>query len=152
MQVKNYIVENLSLFMDYLERELCQQGISYVKIDNEIHFQNQIIRLYDFKRNYDEMIKWFIMNKLQEPSQEKGVSLDNLLIIIPEEDFDKERAEELMNYITNMKVKPISEISELSEFFIERKKCYPKRNHSTLKRESIEVNQKLKRYNRKRKI
>lgn len=148
MQVKNYIVENSFLFMDCLERELCRQGISYVKIDNEIHFQNQIIRLYDFEKDFDEIIKWFIMKELQE----KEVSLDDLLIITPEEDFYKKQAEKIMNCISKIERRPILEIPESKEFLIERKKCYLKRNHNTLKRESIEVNQKLKRYNTKRKI
>lgn len=38
MKVKNYIVENCYEFIDKLERELCKKGISYVRIDREIHF------------------------------------------------------------------------------------------------------------------
>ncbi len=47
MIVKNYIVENCYEFIDKLERELCKKGISYVRIDREIHFLDQIIRFYD---------------------------------------------------------------------------------------------------------
>lgn len=53
MKVKNYIVENCYEFIDELERELCIRGISYVKIDREIHFLNQIIRFYDFELDKD---------------------------------------------------------------------------------------------------
>ncbi len=49
MKVKNYIVENCYEFIDKLERELCKKGISYVRIDREIHFLDQIIRFYDSK-------------------------------------------------------------------------------------------------------
>ena len=53
MKVKNYIIENCYVFIDELERELCKRGISYVRIDREIHFLNQIIRLYDFELDRD---------------------------------------------------------------------------------------------------
>lgn len=49
MKVKNYIVENCYEFLDELERELCKNGISYVRIDKEFHFLDQIIRFYDFE-------------------------------------------------------------------------------------------------------
>lgn len=48
MNVKKYLVENSWYFMNELERELCIQGISYVRIENEFHFNNQIIRFFDF--------------------------------------------------------------------------------------------------------
>lgn len=44
MNVKKYLVENSEYFMNELERQLCIQGISYVRIENEFHFNNQIIR------------------------------------------------------------------------------------------------------------
>ena len=53
MKVKNYIVENCYIFIDELERELCKRGISYVRIDREIHFLDQIIRLYGFELDRD---------------------------------------------------------------------------------------------------
>ena len=49
MRVRNFIIENRNLFMDTLEKELCIYGISYVRIDNEIHFLDQIIRFYDIQ-------------------------------------------------------------------------------------------------------
>lgn len=48
MKVRYYIVENCYEFIDALERELCQKGIFYVKIDTEIHFLDQIVRFLDF--------------------------------------------------------------------------------------------------------
>ena len=44
MNVQKYLVENSEYFMNELERELCIQGISYVRIENKFHFNNQIIR------------------------------------------------------------------------------------------------------------
>lgn len=45
MNVKKYLVENSEYFMNELERQLCIQGISYVRIENEFHF---IIKLFVF--------------------------------------------------------------------------------------------------------
>lgn len=152
MKVKNYIVENASLFMDCLERELCQQGISYVKIENEIHFENQIVRLYDFEKDCVEIIKCLIMKELREQEQENKISLDSLLIIRKEEEFYEKVTEKLMKSISRTEKGIILEIPELEKTFTEREQCYPKRNRSTLKQESLEVNQKLKKYNTKRKV
>ena len=67
MKVKNYIVENCYVFIDELERELCKRGISYVRIDREIHFLDQIIRLYDFELDrdiiYSRLINEISLNK-----------------------------------------------------------------------------------------
>lgn len=60
MKVKNYIVENCYEFIDELERNLCKKGISYVRIDREIHFLDQIIRFYDFKLDKDIMYRVMI--------------------------------------------------------------------------------------------
>lgn len=47
MIVKNLFVNEVDIYIDELLKELIKNEISYVKIDNEIHFDNYIIRLYD---------------------------------------------------------------------------------------------------------
>ena len=74
MKVKNYIIENCYVFIDELERELCKRGISYVRIDREIHFLNQIIRLYDFELDRDIIYSRLI----------NGISLKNQNILCHE--------------------------------------------------------------------
>ena len=74
MKVKNYIIENCCVFIDELERELCKRGISYVRIDREIHFLNQIIRLYDFELDRDIIYSRLI----------NGISLKNQNILCHE--------------------------------------------------------------------
>lgn len=54
MKVKNYIVENCYEFIDKLERELCKKGISYVRIDREIHFLDQNI-IHDMLLNFKKL-------------------------------------------------------------------------------------------------
>ena len=74
IKVKNYIIENCYVFIDELERELCKRGISYVRIDREIHFLNQIIRLYDFELDRDIIYSRLI----------NGISLKNQNILCHE--------------------------------------------------------------------
>lgn len=54
MIVRNIYVSNKELFVDNLLRELIKQEISYVLIDNELHFSNYIIR---FMENCSKIIR-----------------------------------------------------------------------------------------------
>ena len=47
MRVKNIFVNDIELFIDKLIRELIKNEISYVQIDNEIHFGGYIYRFYE---------------------------------------------------------------------------------------------------------
>ena len=47
MRVKNIFVNDIELFIDELIRELIKNEISYVQIDNEIHFDGYIYRFYE---------------------------------------------------------------------------------------------------------
>lgn len=49
MRVKNFLVDERAIVMDELERFLCIQGISYVKVENEIHCQDLILKFYEFE-------------------------------------------------------------------------------------------------------
>ena len=49
MIVRNILVNNSEKLIDLLVRYLIKYGISYVLIDNEIHFDNYIIRFYDIE-------------------------------------------------------------------------------------------------------
>lgn len=49
MTVKNIHVVNLERFLDELIKELIIADISYVQVDNEIHFQDKIYRFYESK-------------------------------------------------------------------------------------------------------
>ena len=65
MQVKNYIVDNYQVLINCLEEELCKNGIFYVRIDNEIHFQDKIIRFYDIEVDKKETL-YYHMNKSKQ--------------------------------------------------------------------------------------
>lgn len=53
MEVKNILVEDKEKFLNGLLKILGLNGISYVQVDNEIHFQDFIYRLYDKNSSID---------------------------------------------------------------------------------------------------
>lgn len=59
MKIKNFLVEQIDHIMDEVERILCLEGISYIKVDNEIHCPNLILRFYDMENRLviNEIIK-----------------------------------------------------------------------------------------------
>lgn len=122
MKIKNYIVENYQLFMGYLEEELCKNSISYVRIDNEIHFLNQIIRFYDFELDKKEIIQ----SQIFKPN----IKIEELMVYVPER-----------NYIPEIKLEKVSR-------FKDNIKCYQPRIRPVKKQESNTVKQQLKRYSR----
>ena len=109
MNVKKYLVENSEYFMNELERELCIQGISYVRIENEFHFNNQIIRFFDFddlkillpvlmkEELKEESLEFYQIVGKQEyervmpyyESRNKKMNKDNKFFLFDEVDSDK---------------------------------------------------------------
>lgn len=47
-RVKNILVNDVNCYTDLLARSLCQNGINYVQIENEFHFDDMIYRIYGF--------------------------------------------------------------------------------------------------------
>lgn len=62
MKVKNILVENRNEFQELLIRELINNEISYVQIENEFHFLDKIYRFYDFDEisyiDFDRYLKF----------------------------------------------------------------------------------------------
>lgn len=120
MKIKNFIVENKELILEYLERTLCQKGISYARIDNEIHFQNQIIRLYDIENDLEEIIR-FVIGKM---------------------DMEKREMIRLINVLKNRR----NILLENPETYYENERKYQRMNKNIQKQQSHQVNQKIKAY------
>lgn len=55
MQVKNILVTNKDIFIEFLIKELINNRISYVQIDNEFHFEDKIYRFFD-KKDYQREV------------------------------------------------------------------------------------------------
>jgi len=127
MRVKSYVIENREEFINELEKELCQNGISYVKIGYEFHFLDQIIRFYDFEIDKCMIINSFLMKESQKQMEKLEINLDDMPKKI--DPFD-------LLVGLSYKDKHIDEYS----------KNYQRRNKFNQKQESIKVNQKLKRY------
>ncbi len=120
MKIENYIVENYQLLMDLLEKDLCKMGISYVRIDNEIHFLDKIIRFFDFEIDKREIISW-------------GFSKIEVLNIVDRFSLVNFSFNDIDNYVPE-------------KISFNDNKCYQRRNKSSYKNESNKVKQKLKRY------
>lgn len=129
MRVRNYIIDNRELFIDYLEKELCQNDISYVRIDNEIHFLDQIIRFYDIVFDKNEIITWAFIKIELEKAKEFEKKIEDIFSIPDPREFASPQ---------NLKIN--------KSIFSEDN--YPVRNKFIQKYESNEVNQKLKRYSK----
>ena len=55
MKIIYYITNDVKLVLDLLERELCMREISYVRVDNEIHFLNKIVRIFDIESDKEQI-------------------------------------------------------------------------------------------------
>lgn len=69
-RVRKIIVDDVSLFTDYLARFLCKEGVSYLQIDNEFHLSNSILQFYDIN-DYD---------RLKDVFSFSGIDGDNIAI------------------------------------------------------------------------
>ena len=47
MVVKDFITSNVELLMDILIREIIKSNSSYVRVDNELHFDDYILRFHE---------------------------------------------------------------------------------------------------------
>lgn len=83
MIIKNIMTNNVDFIIDLFEKELCSNNVQYVKVDNEIHFNNFIIRVYSTKE-----IKNALDNNLN--IKNLGVFSDNVISMeIPKEEKTK---------------------------------------------------------------
>lgn len=125
MQVKNYIVDNYHVLIDCLEEELCKNGIFYVRIDNEIHFQDKIVRFYDIDMFYKEIINEFFM-KLNIEQIKKNESIKLIPVLEQFKPNDLILSENIINF--------------------KKEKNYNSMNKIKKRQESHKVKQQLKRY------
>lgn len=75
--VVNYLLESnelRELILDKIERKLCEDGISYVKVDNEIHFLDVMFRFI----TPSEMILFSPLDNLRTDVEEILVNVEEL--------------------------------------------------------------------------
>lgn len=75
--VLNYLLESNELrkkILDKIERKLCEEGISYVKVDNEIHFLDVMFRFI----TPSEIILVSLLDNLRTDEEEILVNVEEL--------------------------------------------------------------------------
>lgn len=75
--VLNYLLESNELrkiILDKIERKLCEEGISYVKVDNEIHFLDVMFRFI----TPSEIILFSPLDNLRTDEEEILVNVEEL--------------------------------------------------------------------------
>ena len=147
MKIKNYIVDNYQLLMSCLEEELCKKGISYVRIDNEIHFQDQIVRFYDIDIDFKILTNWFftkMINDEKKESPNRGITIEKSReeIILSLDKLHEKLIPPLEHF------KPNDFVLADNIMDIKKENSYQLMNKTTRKQESHMVKQKLKRYSR----
>ena len=85
--VRNYVVTDREKFCDAMASFLCKNGISYVQIENEFHFNDKIYRFYNFGEGIElsDMVTFVCLDK------EKVLSLspNQLLFARDKDDLDR---------------------------------------------------------------
>lgn len=127
MKVRNFIIENRNLFMDILEKELCINGISYVRINNEIHFLDQIIRFYDLEIDKHYIVTNAFAKNIKEYEMKT--------LTLAEIDINSLLKVKQLEYV------PINTYHKIE-------KNYPTKNYKIQKQESHKVKQLLKKYSK----
>lgn len=117
MNIKYFLTNEKTFILDLLEKELCINGISYVRIDNEVHFENNIIRVLDYVED-KRIIYNLVMNN---------------------------RHIELINSINTISLSPIDDYSNCKPININYNVELPKQKKKSLKNDSYKTNLMLKR-------
>ena len=127
MKVRSFIIENRNLFMDILEKELCINGISYVRINNEIHFLDQIIRFYDLEIDKHYIVTNAFAKNIKEHEMKT--------LTLAEIDINSLLKVKQLEYV------PINTYHKIE-------KNYSTKNYKIQKQESHNVKQLLKKYSK----
>ena len=116
MDIKNIYTSSKEEVIDFLLRYLSQHNISYVRVEDEVHFLDKIYRFYDSKDNSLEDTLEKIYKTLNELEVSKRLSIDDDFIefttiegridnkySIP--DYNKKKLIKMQNRSNNLKLK-----------------------------------------------
>ena len=103
MNIKNIYSNAKEKVIDYLLRYLCQHNISYVRVENEVHFLDEIYRFYDSKDNSLEDTLEKIYKTLNELEVSKRLSLDDTLIEFTTREGRVNNKYQMLDYNINKK-------------------------------------------------
>ena len=80
MNIKNIYTNAKEEVIDFLLRYLSQHNISYVRVEDEVHFLDKIYRFYEIKDNSLDDILEEMYNILYDLEVSKRLSIDDDLI------------------------------------------------------------------------
>ena len=116
MNIKNIYTNAKEEVIDFLLRYLSQHNISYVRVEDEVHFLDKIYKFYDSKDNSLEDTLEKIYKPLNELEVSKRLSIDDDLIEFtiaegrvdtkyPIPDYNKKKLIKMQNRSNNLKLK-----------------------------------------------
>ena len=116
MNIKNIYTNAKEEVIDFLLRYLSQHNISYVRVEDEVHFLDKIYNFYDSKDNSLEDTLEKIYKPLNELEVSKRLSIDDDLIEFtiaegrvdtkyPIPDYNKKKLIKMQNRSNNLKLK-----------------------------------------------
>ena len=79
MQIKTILTEQIDFTMEQVERYLCINQISYVRVENEIHCPGLILRFFDFEKEKIEIRAGLLARWEKEQKQYKKELIEPLL-------------------------------------------------------------------------
>ena len=103
MDIRNIYSNAKEEVIDYLLRYLCQHNISYVRVEDEVHFLDKIYRFYDSKDNSLEDTLEKIYKTLNELEVSKRLSLDDTLIEFTTREGRVNNKYQMLDYNSNKK-------------------------------------------------
>ena len=103
MDIRNIYSNAKEKVIDYLLRYLSQHNISYVRVENEVHFLDKIYRFYDSKDNSLEDTLEKIYKTLNELEVSKRLNLDDALIEFTTREGRVNNKYQMLDYKSNKK-------------------------------------------------
>ena len=118
MDIRNIYSNAKEKVIDYLLRYLCQHNISYVRVENEVHFLDKIYRFYDSKDNSLDNDLEKLYNSLNELEVSRRLNVNDDIIKytiaegrvdnkypIPDYNSNKKKLIKMQNRRNNLKLK-----------------------------------------------
>ena len=103
MNIKNIYINAKEEIVDFLLRYLSQHNISYVRVEDEVHFLDKIYRFYNSKDNSLEDALEKIYKTLNELEVSKRLSIDDTLIEFTTREGRVNNKYQMLDYNSNKK-------------------------------------------------
>ncbi len=108
-KVRNYVVNDVDFLTDILEKYLCQMGEAYVRIDNEFHCFDKILRFFDSREYIDilEEVKgvdfFTLVTSKDVASLSSALDLVDAVVVV-NDGYEDERKSSFSGYTKRMQM------------------------------------------------